>query len=283
MSATTEREVLELAGERTPVGTLLRDLVRHRALLPLMARQDYSARYRSASLGLLWSVALPLLQGLVIAAVFSHLVGGGRAKAYVPYVIIGISCWSYVSQSVSAAATSIVDSGAIAGRIYFPRLLLPAIPPTANLPAIGISLTFAEVIALATGHGLHWTLLLAPVVVLASWALAVTGGAVLTMAHVYSRDVRYLVQAGIMVLFYAAPIIYSLSSAGGSRALPDSLRPYVLANPGTGIVQLGRYALVGDADYIGTATAWLGGWIAFFTIVAVFVYARFERVSVDRL
>ncbi|MBV9291699.1 MAG: ABC transporter permease [Frankiales bacterium] len=278
-----EREVFELTGQRTPVHVLLRDVFRHRDLLVMMARHDYRSRYRSASLGLMWSVSLPLLQGVVIAIVFSHLVGGGRAKAYVPYVIVGMSAWSFLSQTVTSASTSIVDSGAIAGRIYFPRLLLPAIPASANVPGLVISLLIAEVIALVTGAGLHLTLLLLPAVVVLAWILVVSIGAVMSMAHVYSRDVRYVIQALTLILFYAAPIIYGLSANGGRRALPASLRDYVIANPATGVVQFARYALTGHADYLGRSLLWTGGWTVLFLLATLVLYSRFERVSVDRL
>ena len=74
--------MLELVGERTPVRSLLKDFWAHRDLLSMLARQDYRSRYRSASLGLVWAVLLPLLQGVVIAIVFTHLTGGGRTGSF---------------------------------------------------------------------------------------------------------------------------------------------------------------------------------------------------------
>jgi lipopolysaccharide transport system permease protein len=283
VSTTPGTPVLDLSGERTPVPALVADLFRHRDLLVMLARQDYRSRYRSASLGLLWSIFLPLLQGLVIAVVFSKLIGGGQAKTYVPYVITGVTSFGYLSQSISAAATSIVDNGAIAGRLYFPRLVLPTIAPSANLPGLLISLGIAEVVVLVTGGGLHATLLLAPVAVLLAWLTATLFGAALTMAHVYSRDVRYIVQAGLLVLFYATPIIYFLHGAGAGRALPDRLTPFVLANPATGVVQLLRLALTGRAAYVGPAVAVSVGWLVVLLALVLALYARKERVACDRL
>lgn len=279
----TDSSVLELSGERTAVPVLLADFWRHRDLLAMLARQDYHSRYRSASLGLLWSIFLPLLQGLVIAVVFSRLIGGGQIGTYVPYVITGVTTYGYLSQSVTAASTSIVDNGAIAGRIYFPRLVLPTIAPSANLPGLCISLVIAEAVVLVAGGGLHPTLLLVPVAVLLVWLLATLAGALLTMLHVYSRDVRYVVQAGLLVLFYATPVIYFLAGTPGVRALPDALTPVVLANPATGAVQLVRLALTGEAAYVGTAVAVTAGWCAVLAVLVTVVYARRERVACDRL
>lgn len=249
----------------------------------MLARQDYRSRYRSASLGLLWSVFLPLLQGLVISIVFSRLIGGGQAHTYVPYVITGVTTFGFISQSLTAASTSIVDSGAIAGRIYFPRLVLPMVAPSANLPGLLISLGVAEGVVLASGGGIHLTVLLTPVAVLLAWSLVVLAGAVISMLHVYSRDVRYIVQAVLLILFYATPIIYFLRAENGGRALPHRLTPFVLANPATGVVQLTRLALTGHAAYVGTAVAVTAGWLVLLGLLTLAVYSRLERVACDRL
>lgn len=283
VTISTAMPVLELTGTRTPVRELLADLWRHRDLLAMLARQDYRSRYRSASLGLLWSIFLPLLQGLVIAIVFGRLIGGGAAKTYIPYVVTGVTSFGYLSQSLTAASTSIVDQGAIAGRIYFPRLVLPTIAPSANLPGLLISLVIAEAVVLSTGAGVHLTLLLAPVAVLLAWLLVTVAGALLTMLHVYSRDVRYIVQAGLLILFYATPIIYFLKGPGSVRSLPHSLLPFVLANPATGVVQLVRLALTGEAAYVGPAVAVTAGWVVVLAVVVCAVYSRLERVACDRL
>ena len=275
--------VLDLRGERTRPGPLLKDCWAHRDLLTMLAKQDYRSRYRSASLGLLWAVMLPMLQGVVIAVIFSRLVGGGTAHVYVPYVIIGVTAFSFFSSSLTASSTSIVDSAAIAGRIYFPRLVLPTVTPTANLPGLLIATGLALTVSLSSGQRPGWWLLLLPCAIALAWLLVVSAGALLTMIHVYSRDVRYLVQATTLVLFYGTPIIYLLDNTPGVRALPDSLVPFVLANPVTGVVQLFRLAEMGHAAHVGTALLVTGAWVVGLLLLTVLAYCRFERVACDRL
>ncbi len=127
------------------------------------------------------------------------------------------------------------------------------------------------------------TLLLAPAVVALAWLLVTSLGAIMTMAHVYSRDVRYVVQAGMMVLFYATPIIYRLDAQGGIRALPRALRPMVIANPFSGVVELARYALLGRADALVPTVCSTLAWVVALSVAVVLVYARWERVACDRL
>ncbi len=270
--------VLELTGESTPPRILLRDLRRALPLLPLLARQDYVARYRSAALGLLWSVFLPLLQGAVLAVVFSHVVKvntGGQS--YPVFVFLGMNAWAFIQNSWTAGATSIVDGSSIASRVYFPRLLLPAVPAVANLPALAISNAVALLSMPIFGVAFKVTLLLLPVAMAIELLLIISLSAVTTLMHVYFRDVRYLVSALLMVAFYATPVIYPLT------LVHEVLRDLVLANPATGVVQLARYAVFGSADDLLIALLSTALWTAGLTLLAVRAFGRHERIAVDRL
>ena len=59
--------------------------------------------------------------------------------------------------------------------------------------------------------------------------------------------------------------------------------PFVLANPATGVVQLVRLALTGEAAYVGPAVAVTVGWVVVLAVVVCAVYSRLERVACDRL
>src|SRR4051812_46999270 len=157
------KPVLELTGETTPLSSLLGDLWDRRALLPMLAAKDFHSRYRSASLGVLWSVFLPLLQGVVLAAVFTKIIKISTPYSYPVFVLSGMITWSYFTQSVSAGATSIVDGASIAGKVYFPRLLLPAVPACANLISYAISSGVILLLIVVFRSPLKPTLLLLPV------------------------------------------------------------------------------------------------------------------------
>lgn len=267
---------LVLTGEATPVPQLLRGLARHWRLLPMLARQDFRARYRSASLGLLWSVALPLLQGVVLAAVFTRFV---RIQTDVPYpvfVLAGITTWSYLSASLTTASGAIVDTGGLASRIYFPRLLLPAIAPAAN--AVGFAIALGVVIVLLPFFdvALQPRLLLLPFAIALAALLVYACGALGALLHVYFRDTRYVVTAAVLILFYATPVIYPLELAGG-------LAPLLAVNPFTGVVQLVRWCLLGRSDGLALPLLGTAGWLVVLLAVTALAYRRHERVAVDRL
>jgi lipopolysaccharide transport system permease protein len=275
-----EGVVLELTGEITPLPVLLGDLRRHWRLLPMLAAKEFHARYRSASFGVLWSVLLPLLQGAVLAVVFTHVVRiplSGTGDKYPVFVVSGTMAWAYFSTTFTAGSTSIVDQGPVAGKVYFPRLILPAVSALSNLVSFAIS----EVILLgmmALFHSpFHLTLLLLPVSMLVFVALAIVLSALATMAHVYFRDVRYIVAAAILVFFYATPVIYPLSKPHGL------IRAAIIANPATGAIQFTRWAIFAHAFDTGVALAWTVAFIVVVAVIDLFAYRRFERVACDRL
>ena len=48
-------------------------LWRHRAVLVALSGKDFRVRYKRASLGVLWSVALPLFQTAIMVFIFSRV------------------------------------------------------------------------------------------------------------------------------------------------------------------------------------------------------------------
>lgn len=267
---------LVLTGESTPVRVLLGDLRSRLDLLPMLARHDFRARYRSAGLGLAWSVLLPLLQGAVLAVVFTRFVRIETDIAYPVFVIAGITVWSYISQSLTAASSAIVDTSGLASRVYFPRMILPAVAPTAN--AVGLVISLGVVLLLMPFFGVlpGLPLLVLPLAVALTALLVVALAGCCALAHVYFRDVKYLVSAATLVLFYATPVIYPPSLAG-------DLAPLLAANPFTGVVQLTRWSLFGQADHVGPAVASTMAWLVVLLAVMVRGFSRHERTAVDRL
>ena len=268
--------VLELDGRPTPVRVLLRDLIAARGLVVMLARQDFAARYRSAVLGLAWTVFLPLLQGAVLALVFTHVVRVRTDVPYAGFVLVGMATWGYLNGALSAASTSIVDGGSLATKVYFPRLVLPSVAPTSGLVGYALSMAVAVAVSVGQQRELHWQLLLLPLAMALAFLLITSLSAVTALLHVWFRDVRYVVTALLLIAFYATPVIYPLSLAKG-------LEPYVIANPATGVVQLTRWCVFGTADRVGVSVAVTAGWTVVLLVLTLVSYARHERTACDRL
>ncbi len=220
----------------------LTDLWRHREVFDMLARKDFQTRYKRASFGVLWAVAVPLLQGVVMAVVFSRIVklGAGRDD-YGAYVFSGVVAFSYFGTTLTAGTTSIVDGSNLTDKVWFPRVLLALVPVAANLVSLFVSiLVLVVILPLIGGTFAPALLLLVPgVLLLVGFTTAIT--LVASALHVYFRDVRFLVQAALLVWMYMTPIIYPKSLLGG-------LSGWVDLNPLTGVVTLFHKATVGGTE-----------------------------------
>jgi ABC-type polysaccharide/polyol phosphate export permease len=269
--------VLDLEGESTPVGRLLSELWGARQLLVMLARKEFYVRYRRASFGMLWAIGLPVIQALVLAAVFSRVVKVTTPGTnYAVFVFSGVVAWTFFSATLATSATAIVDGAGLSTRIYFPRAVLPLVSVGANLVGLALSVIVLVAMALAAGEPLGPRVLLVvpAAVLLVAFTSAIS--LVLSALHVYFRDVRYFVQVALLVWFYVTPVIYPLRLAHG-------LRGWLELNPLTGCVELMRAAVVGADPGWSVSLVWCAAWTIVLAAAAVALHRRFDRVFVDLL
>jgi lipopolysaccharide transport system permease protein len=268
---------LRLDRRPEPLGRWFRELWRHRGVLAELSRKDFRVRYKRASLGVIWAGAVPVLQAAVMAFVFSRV---GRFASgdysYAVYVIAGMAAWAYASAVITASTTSIVDASSLTDKVWFPRAILPLVSAISNLVTLAISV--AVVIVAMPLFGEPFTprlLLLVPAAALVI-AFSSALGLVLSALDVYYRDVKFMVQAAVLVWFYVTPIVYPPTTLGG-------VQQWLQLNPLTGIVGLFQRAAVGAP--VPSATALIASVVTTVVLVVVGVvyHRRHDRLFVDQL
>jgi lipopolysaccharide transport system permease protein len=275
MSSPALGQGFELEGEVTSLRQLGTELWDSRQLIAILARKDFYVRYRRASLGLFWAVGLPLFQSLVLAIVFSRVVKIHTGTSFPVFVLTGMVAWTYFSNTLSAASTSIVEGSGLSTRIYFPRAVLPLVGVAANLYGYAITLVILLILCpiLGVGLGLHvlWAI---PATAL---AIALTAGAcmVTSALHVYFRDVRYIVTAAVIGWFYLTPVFYPLKLAHGV------LHAVVTANPLTGVVEMLRAATAGADPRWATTVLVTVVWTVALLVGGALLHRRYNRVFTD--
>ena len=242
----------------------------------MLARADFHVRYKRATLGVAWAVAVPVVQALVMAIVFSRIIKVANAATFGAYVLAGVLAWSYFAGTIGTGATAIVDGSSLTDKVWFPRAMLPIVPALANVVGLLVSLV-ALVVALPLLHThIGARLLLLPVacVLLVAFTTAVV--LVLSALHVYFRDVKFLVQALLLVWFYVTPIAYPKALLGGLAPIADF-------NPMTGVVTLFQVAVVGPQLHWVRAVLVASVATVVLLVVAVEAHRRHDRLFVDLL
>ena len=270
-----DEQLLFLDGGYPTWGAYVAEVWKTRGLVKMLARKDFSVKYRRATLGVLWALALPLLQAVILAVVLQRFVRFETPGPYVVFAYAGTLVFSFFSSSLNEGTASIVGQRAMSTRVYFPRVVLPLAAVASSFMGTIPAVVVLAIMVVVYGEAGAEMLLLVPACAL---ALALVGAltSVLSAMHVYFRDVRYLVQAALVAWLYVTPVIYPLTAIGG-------LRPWIEANPLSGVVELFRAATVGADPTWGTAVIWSLGWTLVLTVVALELHRRRDRVFVDLL
>lgn len=270
---------IDLHGEATSPRRLALEIWNARELLVILARKEFHVRYRRASFGILWAIALPLLQSLVMAIVFSRVahVGHAGVHSYGALVLTGMVPWTYFVVALSAGSTAVVDNTDLSSKVYFPRALLPLMQVGTALYGYAVTLVIVLVICplLHVSLGVA-TLLLIPGTLL---MLALTAGFVLVASalHVYFRDIRYVVSASLIVWMYITPIVYTAADT------PGVLRKVINLNPVTGVVDVFRAGTVGHVGPMSRPLEVTAIWTVGLLLVGTVLHCRFNRVFADLL
>lgn len=240
-----------------------------------LAARDVTLRYRQTLLGGIWVILQPLLAAGALSVVFgrvARLDAGG-----VPYFLLafaGTVWWTAASQSLTRVTNSLVANSQLVGKVYFPRLVLPAGLLWSGLLDTAVASAFLLVLIVATGPGLSLSLLLAPVWLLLAVMLATGMGLVAATLTVRYRDVQQVMPLFVQIAFFASPVAYRLAE------VPVSLRWAYAINPATGLLEAFRWSTIGGSLPVG-AVSW--SIVASFVSAAIglLVFGRWERMFAD--
>ena len=114
------------------------DVLRYRELLGNLFRRDLQAKYRGSALGVLWTIANPVMLMGVYLLVFgvvwkSPFATGGH---YPLFLLTGLALWTFFAAAVQSSTRSMLDNANLIRMTRFPRQLVPPEDPVALRGAI---------------------------------------------------------------------------------------------------------------------------------------------------
>jgi homopolymeric O-antigen transport system permease protein len=198
------------------------DVYRYRELFSSLFRRDLRAKYKGSALGLLWTLAHPLVLMAVYLVVFSLLWKATVADVdrYWLFLLCGLPAWVFFSTSLQASSRSLLENANLIRKVRFPRQLVP-------LAVVGTQLV-AFVVMLAVVIGLCFALLpdsratvWLALPIGALFVLLVSGVslAVASLNALY-RDVEHLLTALLLPWFFLTPVLYGLDQLPGADSYP---------------------------------------------------------------
>jgi hypothetical protein len=150
MQATTDYPVLRLEPSRGFLRINLRAVWEYRELLYFLVWRDIKVRYKQTALGVVWVVAQPLVAAVIFAVVFGRVAKlPSDGAPYLLFVFCGVTVWTYFSQALQRAGTSLVRNSQLVSKVYFPKLLIPLAQTLRGLVDFAVILIVLAVLLLA--------------------------------------------------------------------------------------------------------------------------------------
>lgn len=241
-----------------------------------MTEKELRARYKNTVIGFLWLVANPLLQMLIIGFIFPLFIQE-PTKHYNYYLFTGLLVWNFFSLSLMTATTSIVSARNLIKKSAFPR----AVIPLSIILSHGIHFLTALIIfivPLLFLGTLRFVSIFYGVIGLGLLLVFLIGLSLLTCTlNVKYRDIGFIIQAMLIIWFYATPILYSFAF------FPRKLLWIWQLNPLTAPLQWMQSALVGSPPPDVAVQISNGVIIFFITIVGVWIFHTSSRTFDDWL
>ena len=195
--------------------SFISDLWKSRGLLAALIQKEIIIRYRGSFLGFAWTLIQPLIQLAVYGLVIGVFLGNSKGIPNYPlYLFLGIMMWGLFSETVVRGTSSIQTNAPLVKKIYFRREMLPLSVAGVAVVNLVFSLVVVLISYLYTNSWPEAANL--PYVIPALLLILLPGiglGLLLSALNVFAKDVLFIVEVAIMLLFWVVPVLYPVELA----------------------------------------------------------------------
>jgi lipopolysaccharide transport system permease protein len=271
------------------ISTLVRDLVTpfrvlvaHRSTIEAFVRRDIRGRYVTSALGLSWALIQPLVLLLLYTFVFAHVLNvrfgaGGTTGSFALYLFCGMLPWLAFAEGLTRSASVIVEQTPLIKKVVFPSEILPAY---VVISALVTELAGLLILLGAVGlyyHGLGWSVVLLPLVLVLQFLFTMGIGWVLASLNVFLRDIGQVLGMALTLWMFLTPIFYP------AELMPKRYGWVLYLNPMYYVVQAYRDVILEGHSPVGSQFLVLGVFAAACFVLGHWFFRRSKHAFVDVL
>ena len=201
-------------------------------ILKQLVTKDFKLKYRRSFLGVAWSVLNPLLMMIVMATVFStmfaQMTKGAGIVNFPLYLILGNITFSFMSDSTTAAMSSIISAAPLLKKVKVHRFVFPVQKALFALVNFALSLIAVALVMLWFHIMPTWHMIWLPVCLLLLVLFCMGIGMLLSALSVFFRDVMHLWGVVITAWTYLTPIFWATDMI---PLMPKGVQLIMYANP----------------------------------------------------
>ena len=205
---------------------------KHRSLIYALIKRDVAGRYKGTNLGIIWSFLSPLATLLIYTMVFGLFFKSrwpeSRTEHLSEFAVTlfgGLFVFDFFRECLSIAPIVILQVPNYVKKVVFPLEILPIVKVGSSLFHALISWFVFMVGVFFVRGDIPITAIVIPIVVLPIIVFAAGCSWILAAAGVFFRDAQHLIVLILNILFFATPILYSITQ------VPEKLHWLIKLNP----------------------------------------------------
>lgn len=205
-----QKITLASAGRSASVFKDIQDLIKSRELLFALLSRELAGKYKGSVLGLGWTLIRPLVMLFIYAVVVGQFLGASKnVEKFAIFIFVGLLFWNLLSDSISTGSVAMTTNGSLLKKVWFPREILPL-----TSFAVATVHFLVQFFVLILGFAIFnsWPtpgnlLYLIPIILIV-FPVAFGFSLIFSVLNVRFRDTQFIVEVGLLLLFWLSPILY---------------------------------------------------------------------------
>ena len=253
------------------------NLWHYRELFYILAWRDIAVQYKQTVIGILWAVLRPVLTMVIFTVVFSKIANlPSEGVPYPVFVFAAMLPWTFFSAAFSSSSNSLVSNANLIGKIYFPRLIIPA--ASIIVAVVDFLISFVILIALMFWYDFFptWHMLTLPFFLLLGFFSAFGAGLFITSLNVKYRDFRIVIPFIVQLGLYVSPVAFS------TTLIPEKYQIFYYLNPMVAVIDGFRWAVSGGKTVLNMTEIYVSiSVVIILCILGVVYFRKTEKVFAD--
>lgn len=271
-----DRQGLIRVGARPSLPRYLRQLWDYRSFILFDSQSRIAGGNSENSLGRIWMVLNPVLNGATYFFVFGLLLGTGRGiENFIAYLIIGVFMFRFTSSAILSGARSITNNRAVVRAFQFPRATLPLAVNVRELlvQVPGFITMFVLILLIPPMESITWKWLLFIPLVALQFLFNVGLSLLLARLVTWHNDIVNLISFATRIWLYLSAVFFSIDRF---QDHPEVMMIMEL-NPMFCVLDIARDALLYDT--LPDLQHWLvlGAWTFAMLVIGTLVFWQAEE------
>jgi lipopolysaccharide transport system permease protein len=197
--------------------TIIRELIRYRDLIYVIVLRDIKIKYKQSIMGFVWAIFMPviiIIAGVLVKLAMAHISGQPLVMTDIASVSVKALPWAFLVASIRFGTSSLTGNQNLVTKIYFPKEIFPICAVLSQLfDFLVASCVLVTILAIAR-IGLSGYLCWVPGLFLLTVLNALFLSILLSVANLFFRDVKYIVEVVLNFAIFFTPVFYDAKLAG---------------------------------------------------------------------